>query len=91
MVHMYSNCNATDLQAADVMGISWETPNYQRGCETEASFGSCTLEDTSMVTPYHQEAGFTCTSCDVWFRGRCKRARKAKKNLAHRHCRADGD
>ena len=23
MVHMYSNCNATDLQAADVMGITW--------------------------------------------------------------------
>ena len=44
-----------------------------------------------MVWPNLQEARVACTWCDAWFGGRCKRARKEKKNLAQRHCRSDRD
>ena len=70
-------------------------------CETEdkrppnwrvrAPSGSCRSKETSKVWPYHQENGFACTWCTAGFGGRCKRARKAKKNMAHRHRRVDGD
>ena len=30
----------------------------------------------------HQEVGFACTLCDARFDGMCKRAMKAKKDLA---------
>ena len=81
------------------LSITWRNHiTTKQGCErTEdkrpkwrvwASSGSC----TSTVRPYHQETVFACTWWyEAWFGEMCKRARKAKINLAQRHWQLDWD
>ena len=72
-----------------------ETPNYQRDSETEGKkpnwrlrvvSGSCTSKELqSMFGHTTRRWGSLAQDVMHGFIGRCKKARKAEKNTAHRH------